>query len=259
MAWPISSLTHGSWQWLKSHVGGSMYGKYNAAEWTHEEDGLINSFVQRGVRQFYAPPKLPEHRYAHEWSFLKPTVTLATAASTYTYDLPADFVAFYGPMTYAPDSNVLYEPIKLIAESQIRRMIADEDWTGRPTMAAYRPKTLSASTGTRYELLLYPIPDDAYTLHYRYRVSPSDLSADNPMPYGGPPHYETILASCLALAMPSRDGQFIERLRASISLDQDASAPDSLGIDRDPTDRLSDHTDWHDTSINVVTYNGVEY
>ena len=180
-----------------------------------------------------------------------------------TQDLPADFADFEGEITYPAGVNVIFEPIKIVSEFQIRRKRQQTNYTYRPEWVGLRPKTLDATTGTRYELLWWPIPDDAYFLTYRYRVNPSDLDGTNKFPYGGQPHYATVLEAVLAEAESSEygnksgyhEGRFREQLLVSIEHDQKVNSPDHLGYMRDLSDGPHDLTErrwWW--GQNIVTH-----
>lgn len=205
---------------------------------------------------------------------LEDTSVTAAAGSTYKlgypqYNLPSDFSMFYGPMTYQP-GNAIYPPIDIVSEHQIRARRQAADYYYRPTMAALRPRTLDATTGTRWEILLWPTPDDAYILDYRYRVNPADLTTVNLMPYGGDPHVATWVAAVLyeseletKLANGPRAQDFVQRLRASVDHDRRTSSPKFLGYGHDRSDKPYDNNrgirTTHDYDSNIVTYEGISY
>lgn len=264
MTWPIDSPKHGSYLHLQREVAGFLFSVYDVSSLGHEKQSLIDSIIQRGVRNVYAPPPLPNERTAHEWSFLRPIYPLTTEADDYDYDLPDDFVSIYGPLTYSPDSDTLYLPVQVIGEHQLRMKLRDGSYTGRPSLAAYRPKPHDPTTGTRYELLLYPVPDDEYTLHVPMRVNPGPLSEARPFPYGGDLHAELFRESCLREAETHRgqpgphEGRFLERLVAAVHLDRSQAAPDSLGLNADTGDQPT-MIPLHGWDSFVTTYEGVEY
>lgn len=249
---------YGSYAYLMREVGSLMgYGR-NSDAWTPEKRSIADGIVQRGVRSFYVPTVLPGDKYAHEWSFLRPVRTLVTVASQYMYDLPEDFAMLDGPITFAPDQSVLYQPIEVVGEYVVRQRQQETTWTGRPTLAALVPV---AAPG-RYQIHFWVTPDIAYTLYYRSRINPRDLSEANPTPYGGMVHVQTILEACLLEAElekgvkeSPRKGRFIERLQASVSHDRKLKSPPAMG-------RPYEHYEvdsYHELDANVVTYNGVSY
>ncbi|MFZ5829467.1 MAG: hypothetical protein ACOY3P_05235, partial [Planctomycetota bacterium] len=169
----------------------------SSSDWTEEQSEDLNDIVTSGLRRFYTPPPLPGEKYAHEWSFLTPATTLVMTVGSGTYDLPADFAGLEGPITYAPGETALYSPIEITSEHRVR-MLQQREVSGRPTLAAIRPKAVNPATGTRWEILFDREADAAYVLTYRYRVNSGVLTTVNKYPYGGQDHAETILEACLA-------------------------------------------------------------
>ena len=260
MTWPVASQTYGSFAYLKREVGGLLGFGRNEDAWSHEQRGIAEAVVQRGVRNFYTPPPLSGEKYAHEWSFLRPLHTLTTSADDYDYDLGSDFVMFEGPMTFARDETVLYDPIEVISEFQLRQLQQDSSSTGQPSKAATRAK---ASDGG-YEVLLWPTPDAEYNIEYRAKVNPSAMSSPTDVPYGGEQHCQTVLESCLAEAEAEAGKgelhrqRFLDRLTASVSLDRKVCSPEQLGYDSGGRERFISG-DLHDMDANLVTYNGVTW
>ncbi len=200
---------------------------------------------------------------------LNDTTVTASAGTTYslcfpTISLPSDFASLDGPMTFRPGGTYPGAELEIVPEHYIRVRRQAGDSFGRPQVAAIRPKAHDATVGTRYELMVWPTPDDVYSLDYRYRVNPSVLTSVNTMPYGGVPHAETILAACQAAAESHkgkpgpRQARFFERIVASVSHDRKASSPSFVGYNGDKSD---DHCveSLHGEQTNVTTYNGVAY
>jgi hypothetical protein len=190
--------------------------------------------------------------------------------NTSTYDLPADFASFEGALTYAANATVLPKPIDIASEHSIRSMQSLDTSVGRPTVAAIRPKTIDMTSWTKYEILFFPAPQEAYVLTYRYHVNIQALSDANNYPPGTQAHAETILVSCLAAAEQMRDRkegiytrQFADRLAASVSADRTTAAPDFLGYNRDDSDGYNSdrygNRDRRDWNTQPVTYNGITY
>jgi hypothetical protein len=118
----------------------------------------------------------------------------------------------------------------VVSEGTLRAQRAKASVPGAPKYCAVRPKATNYSAAQVWEMLFYPTPEKAYTVEYRYNVSPPDSSVANPFPLGTRAHAETICASCLAMAELVRDGaraamqeRFVERLRASVALDMRSS------------------------------------
>jgi len=191
--------------------------------------------------------------------------TSYSLAHSAAYDLPTDFAAIMGPLTYEPSVNLLYNPIEVVSERIVRRQLMDNTTPSRMEIAAIRPQSIDLTAATTYEIVFCPIPDDAYDLTYRYKVNVAALGSTNVYPPGGQPHAETILESCLAACERYRYGKdgvhaarFKELLVASVSADQKAALPDSLGYDRE----LGTIDPWvwwplrHYYSDNLVTHEG---
>lgn len=159
------------------------------------------------------------------------------------FTLPANFGGSYtGQITYAADTN---EGISLkwhdeAAIRQWRENVTDE--TGDPWMAAIRPMSDAlAKTARRWELMLYPAPDETmviqfpYDIHFDALVNLTDVP---PVPYH---HDETIRKACLAAA--EQDGndqasdhqlkQYDKQLANSHNIDN-RSGPRRLGYFGNP-------------------------
>lgn len=231
------------------------------ATWTHREFNEVELIIQTGLRKFYNPPCL-DRSYPHEWSFLKPIRPINTQADASTYELPEEFEMMDGPLTYAPGSNSYLATVNEVGEHQLRKRLEYATAAGRPRLYAIRPKQTNGAVGTRFEIMLWPIPDGAYTLHGRMRITPPLLAADRDQPYGGKRHAQTVIEACLCAADELRGTQgihgkqFIECLRASIGHDQRADSPESFGQNLDP-DNSDEYGGRFSCNSQIVTYNGV--
>jgi len=174
------------------------------------------------------------------------------------YQLPDNFGNMIGKFSY--DAQTVYPAIPVGAEGDIRqRRQLQPDRSSRPFLSAIRPMACDGTAGQRFELMLWPIPNDDYTLHYRYTILPDALVVStNPYAYGGMAHAETIRESCLAIAEESLDDtrgvhyvKFMERLAVSISYDR-KMGPQYLGPGRTDAGRSFDS---HNMPNNYVTYN----
>lgn len=253
---------------LRGQIGLFMGFGQNKSGWSESQIQQIREVQRQGLRRFYVPPPLTGRGQAHSWSFLYPIESMMLESGKYEYDLPGDFGGLDSPITYAPGENVIHPSIKVISEQDVRRWLQTTTQAdGRPTRAAIRQKTSPQTGGTRYEILFWPVPDDAYHIHYRYRVSPGD---DLDIIHGGSAHMQTIVEACLAAAESMlnkrqrvHEQRFIERLSASISYDQQLIAPGSLGYNHDLSDRSGGDitSDLHRLGYGEsgVTYNGVRY
>ena len=179
-----------------------------------------------------------------------------------TYDLPDDWGSFIGDLTYPPGTSDFYPPVPIVGEGMLRAKRQMAVWTGRPTLAAHRPKTFVATTGQRFELLFDPSPDSAYTLTYKYNANPNRLTATNKYHLGGMRHSECVLESILAVAEARVNDnagihamKFKELLAASIAFDKTQGSPDYLGLNIDRSDGVV--LDPHRYPVSLVTYDPV--
>ena len=227
-------------------------------EWTTKEAYKIRDCVESGLRQFYFPPPLGGVPY--DWSFLKPTASLAVVDGDQSINLPDDFGGFEGRITISSPTTRTWQPIPLFNEGIIRELYSkNPERTGPPEAAAVRPiKGTTLSEGTRSQLMIFPEADESYTLQFPYYILANCLDGTHPYAYGGMAHAETILESCLAIAEQRYDNtvgvhsaKFMERLAASIALDRRLK-PEAGGLNTDNTDRFVYRHDIEAT----VTYNG---
>lgn len=250
--------------YLERLVGRELGYGPSAGGWSRTQAEHVNEAIRQGLRQFYSPPVLPGQRHQHEWSFLKQVGHITTVASQFEYDLPDDFGLIFGNMTFDPGTNVLYDPAEEVSEYQLRAYRAVETASGRPTQFAIRAKQSDPAEGTRFEALLWPLPDEAYKMSFRYLVNP-ELLLNAQYPMGGQPHAQTVLESCLYAAECLQDQnkkqhemRFMMCLQASVSHDQKMNSPARLGVDYDRSNWMGQVTDYHDLDENLVTLNGAE-
>lgn len=248
--------------YLKRMIGRSLNFSPHAGLWTHAQLKQVEATLQIGLRKFYSPPILPQEKYSHEWSFLKPLAQIDCVSGQHTYDLPEDFAIIHGPLTFAPDTTTLYPPVEIVGEEYLRYRRQHTAASARPSVAAVAPKAAGPDGQTRYELSLYPTPDSTYSLHYRYMINPDLLADEVTLPIGGQMHAQTVLEASLSAAEEMRgvgEGlhtrRFLECLRASVGHDRKVMAPDTLGYNGDgyPLYRMGS---WHEHDENVVTYGG---
>jgi len=165
-----------------------------------------------------------------------------TISGQQDYDLPDNFGDIEGVLTFSSSSQG-YISIPTSSESELRRRRQFTTSSGRPVVAAVRPKSFDGSNGQRYELMLWPPPDSSYTLTYKYLAIPNALSDTYPYPMGGEIHAETILLSCLAAAeeyieddLGVKKSEYLDRLRTSIETDRQMITPETLGYNGDNSD-----------------------
>lgn len=227
--------------------------------------------VQAGYRKFIRPTLVDEGPISHQWSFLSPERTLQVVAGQSDYDLPDDFGGIDGEFNYqATDSTWLTVERHGIGEVK-RYNQQNQALQGKPQMFATYPKQASGVTGQRFAVAFSPIPDASYTLTYRGKVIPLALSAQNPFPWGGESHSETIKEACLAAAeslfqdeIPENGNHaatFKEQLQASIASDIRDNEAEFFGYNADRSDRRMGLAPWGTNGdmswvTGPITYNG---
>jgi hypothetical protein len=189
------------------------------------------------------------------------------AQGTSVIPLPDDFGGFEGYLTLSATASQVSWPIPLVSEARVRQQYAELPIAaGRPLIAGLQPiKGTTSVASQRFQLLIFPVADQEYTLSFQYYLLPDCLTPAYPYVYGGMAHAETVLESCLAIAEERFDDasgvhaqKFMERLVASISMDR-KSKPQKLGYNGDRSDR---HMGWHRDWLhweNLVQVNGVQY
>jgi hypothetical protein len=189
------------------------------------QSASADSVLETGMGFFLNPPLVDLAALPYSWTFMRPVLTIDTAADQREYELPDNFERFIGDFTYDADLET-YPSIKLTTEERLRRLFTDHDATAPPQLAAVKIDDGDGSAPQRQILILHPTPDDTYKLRVRYEVTYIPLSESRPYPPGGPAHYETIKAACLAAAELRKEKKygpmynlFLDRLRSSIATD----------------------------------------
>ena len=173
------------------------------------------------------------------------------------YDLPDDFGGIEGKLTYTAETHHHYPEIDLVGEGEIRSLRLRHILHGslhphHPHLAAVRPKEQTVTTtGQRFEIMLYPTPEESIVISYKKIILPQALvDITITYPYGGMMHSETIEASCLAATElledlekgDSRDTPlwkyFISRLSASIEIDKRQLGIEHFGYNSDRSDEI---------------------
>lgn len=122
-----------------------------------------------------------------------------TITATGNYRLPDDFGGIDGEMFFA--SGTSYAPVKIMGQADILRMRSQCDETGIPRCAAVRWTNSDSSTFQACELMVFPLPDQVYTMNWRYRKLPDALVATtNEYPFGHLSFSELFRTGCLAAA-----------------------------------------------------------
>jgi len=239
MVYPIVTPTYGTYTWLLSRLGAQMQWGADPDSWGTSLKAEAHSILEAALMAFYFPPPIDQQLVPHRWSFLNPTGTIAMCSGQQVYNLPDNYDAPDGEMTFT--GNDEYDSMKYTSVTRIEKLTSMDDSTGPPQWFALRPSTLDGAEQQHQELLVYPIPDSDYVLNMPHTVIPVMIDEDNPYPLGGRVHSETIRCGMLAeaeLRATGKEGhmfrQYKTRLIASVVADQ-RRAPTLIGYNGDPS------------------------
>jgi hypothetical protein len=233
--------------------------------WTSYQQAVLDDAVQSASRRFYHQPMTADMKTVHEWSFLKPVSTLDLPAGVTTISLPDDFAYAEGPLTIKV-AGATSQPWRIDwrNEGYLRQLQQTQpNLQGPPMYAAVVPvKGTTQASSTRWQLLIFPMSDQDYTLQLAYAVSPDYLSLANPYPWGGAQYVEAFLECCYAVLEERLDDHqsthaaaYEKALAAAIAVDRKAKAQ-----------HVAPNTDTSDNSFELnrrihygqpaITYNG---
>ena len=187
-----------SWIELQQEVGHFLGYGSTIADWSTSQAAEIDRIIQSGVRSVYYPTPENEGDKGYEWSFLKPTTTLAVVSGTSDYDLPDDFAGLSGRIHY-PSAEFRQAAVR-VPLSELLRLRSTDDSANPPIYFAIRPKTSDQTDGQRWELLFWPEPSDSWTMVYSYEAYSGSLTDTRLYPLGGMKLSELYIESCLAIA-----------------------------------------------------------
>jgi hypothetical protein len=229
--------------------------------WTAGQITEIDNIVQSGVRRVYYPPAISAQILGYEWSWLRPTSTLAiSVAGGYDYDLPDNFGRLIGALYYPAEEY--RAAISVISVGKLLNLRAQSDETGAPVYAATRYKTSVGTTGQRQEILFFPTPDASWTLNYEYEAYSGTLTLTYPYPLGGMQLAELYIESCLAVAETRVNDEIGQHAQQFNALLVDAIARDrkrgaqNYGAMGNVEDRTSEfHRGWTG-GVYPITYKG---
>lgn len=261
--------------YLSRFIGRHIGAGPNPKVWSHQQEQLIAEAIRRAIRMVVNPPVMPGKEYPHAWRFLQPSTVMTTDPAVWEYDLPNDFVEIIGQITFDDAQSVFYSPITVTSRTRLRNNLQRQDASTRPTLAAVEPKH-DNTFGTKWKLLLWPVPDSEYKLRFQYRVNPN-TSGYNTLPaivdnldlHGGDRFSEMyleagMLAADRLLEKPRsvHYDRFHEAVRSAVGQDLLTAAPDNVGYNSDPSATLGrgvDGLDYHELDANTVTVNGNTY
>lgn len=231
-------------QEVGSFMGWGRGGPGGTPAWSATNVLNIQMDVASGLRRFYF--------VGHPWSFLKPMAEMTLPSGETTLTLPDDYCGVDGgcriAVSQASDGLSRFfcyftNPLRVVQALQ-----ATPEATGVPRLIAQRPvKAIQPGKMQRSELIVWPIPEQDYTLTFPYLIAPNYLlDITQPYAYGGVEHHETILECCLAAAEQRRDNALgvhtqksEDLLGKSVHMDR-LKNPIKLGQNLD----FSDRTEW---------------
>jgi hypothetical protein len=149
------------------------------------------------------------------------------------YTLPSTFGGEHcGDITYASGTN--QGTIGWTDEGDIRRWRENNESTsGTPFLAAVRIMEDEGDPRRRWELVVYPTPEESYTVEFPYILSFDklvDLDEVPPVPFG---HDETIKAACLAVCEKEKNNA----LGVDWDYYRDVCLPNSYRVDSNAAPR----------------------
>jgi len=166
---------------------------------------------------------------ASSYQLARPEVELDDAFDSVTND---------SDLTYYPSPECWYPPVKWRHDATIRHLEGNNPEFSRPVFYSVRTTRFDPTVGSRRVLVLYPTPDQAYTLRVPMYLRPVLIDSVNLYAIGGEVLSQVMLESCLAAAehnFEERDHvhekQYLQLIGAAILSDQERSSPTSLGPD----------------------------
>lgn len=131
--------------------------------------GLSSSnSTHKAQGRLYLNMELSDLTALTSWAWLYKATTFATVASTATYSLAADVLEPFGFRDTTSDRPLVWRPASYLDDSD-----PDSSESGSPCEVA-----LAGTDASGYwQVQLAPVPDDAYTIAYRYYAFLADLTA----------------------------------------------------------------------------------
>lgn len=162
-----------------------------------------------------------------------------TITTTRRYRLPDDYRSLESELTFAVNEG--YQPVRITSGQVIRDKEQYGPTEGKPRFAAVVPVDSDGALGQRFNLAVWPTPDQPYVMTFRMGALKQILSASYPYPLGGASHSETIRQACLMVADEDEndlsDGPhhaaYAKSLQVSVIADEKAHAAKTLGYNDD--------------------------
>lgn len=140
----------------------------------------------------------------YDWTFLRVAGKLETASGVHVYELPADF-SYITPDEFVFDDSEPYHKTQPVTAQLLQHLRSGVVYSSFPEYHTIYAGPYTKETGQGWLAAFYPTPDDAYTLHYWYRLNPQKLENDTDLPIGGPEMGDMLLELCLAYAETYKD------------------------------------------------------
>jgi len=162
-----------------------------------EETSVVESCVKHGYEQFLRPT-CKEHR-GYRWNFLSPRVSLTIEKDTTDYVLGLDHGTIRGDIYYDLPG---IPPITMSISEHLMRQRSSEAIYGAPNKAVIviTQATTEGVTSISKHLIVHPIPDKDYDVHYNMYLYTEGLAESTDVVLGGEYYSDVIRSSCRAVA-----------------------------------------------------------
>jgi len=232
------------------------------------EERKLERWILGGLRRFYYPPGGANGVY--RWRFLESEFTFVTDVNTMDYPQPPTFGGTKGDLVHIPSDNVRLSVRKVTPDKILEMRQLNISLTNYPFMYAERARHTGGTSALTWEIMVWPPPSGVYTFKGVQIINPLAPGPGQEYPYGGPEHAQTIIAAVLAEVELKGDGtpgpyatDFLQLLETSKSMDMQMHAPETLGINTDPSTTASSSSIMRDglhyENFNDVTVGGVRY
>jgi hypothetical protein len=225
-----------------------------SANWDTEATAEIEAIVRKGYRRFLDPPALDKggsHNWTWRWVLsalpigpgLGNVYVNPGPPADAVYPLPDDFAGIANKITY-DGKDLSWVTVKIVPSTTIRQMYQFPSiQIFRPHMAALEAIRTDGTSPQRWQLLIWPLCTNVYTLWVKYKPTPNILTSTAPYPWGGAPYSELLLAMCLAEAelycndaAGERNKRMLELLKTAVDQDLQNTEPDYVGYNGDRSD-----------------------
>ena len=239
---------------LQERVGHYLFGTRTG--FTADQEADIDDCIHDGLRRVYA---------IHNWSFLRPIRDVSIVQDTAEIEMPNAFdsVANDSDLTYTSSPDQWYPAIQWRHDNTIRKLQAANANTGRPVFYSVRTVTFDPEVGSRKIIVLYPTPDQNYSVKVPMILRPLLIDDTDLYPIGGEVLSPAILEACLSAAEQNfeerehvHEKRFLELIGLAIRDDQERSSPTTLGSDGSRMGIGGDSYRMREQRIGQLTFDG---